>query len=166
VEDILYSNEILCALFKKMDHRATLDGASIIRDGFFAFVGAQWNQASRDTEHTHDWLRRLFGPWYKRLAHLTIRGSLVHLALSEEVLTELSKSSKGTGASRNKTHYKSELEVCIICFLPKISDCLSLFRQMRARNEEHEVTTPFRRFSSASAAYFGAPCTTCSTLSH
>jgi hypothetical protein len=45
-------------------------------------------------------------------------------------LTELSsKSSTGMDASRNKTHCKSELEVCIVCFLPKISDYLSLFRQ-------------------------------------
>jgi hypothetical protein len=56
IEQLLYSNVILCAVFKAMDERATLGGILTMCEGFFAFIGAEWNQQCCNTTATRSTL--------------------------------------------------------------------------------------------------------------
>ncbi|KAJ7931774.1 hypothetical protein B0H13DRAFT_2524870 [Mycena leptocephala] len=78
VEMTLGANELLREVFSNLDQRALLDGVLAVRDGFFAFVGAHWNQAFCDTEFTTAWLLCIFGPMIQIIGKLYMKQYVSH----------------------------------------------------------------------------------------
>jgi hypothetical protein len=78
VEMTLGANELLREVFSNLDQRALLDGVLAVRDGFFAFVGAHWNQAFCDTEFTTAWLLCIFGPMIQIIGELYMKQYVPH----------------------------------------------------------------------------------------
>ncbi|KAJ7656348.1 hypothetical protein DFH06DRAFT_470563 [Mycena polygramma] len=62
IETVVATDTVLSELFKRTDTRTRTDGVWAIRDGFFAFIGAHWNQANRKTRATAKWLLPVLEP--------------------------------------------------------------------------------------------------------
>ncbi|KAJ7622898.1 hypothetical protein DFH06DRAFT_1230988 [Mycena polygramma] len=83
-EKALGSNAILYELFKRITYQTVKDNTLVVRDGFFAFVAAHWNQKRADQEITQSWLVCLIGP------------------LMQVISASYQENSKMKGPSRNK----------------------------------------------------------------
>ncbi|KAJ7622905.1 hypothetical protein DFH06DRAFT_1481877 [Mycena polygramma] len=62
IETVVATDAVLGEVFKRTDTRTRTDGVWAIRDGFFAFIGAHWNQADRKTRATARWLLPVLEP--------------------------------------------------------------------------------------------------------
>lgn len=62
MEEAICVNDVIRELFEKLEPRALDNKVSSIRDGFFAFVGAHWEQVDRKTDLTIKWLVDLLRP--------------------------------------------------------------------------------------------------------
>ncbi|KAJ6514877.1 hypothetical protein C8R47DRAFT_494076 [Mycena vitilis] len=62
VEKALASNKVIYEIFKKITYQTVKDNTLVVRDGFFAFIAAQWNEKGRDRDGTRAWLVSLTGP--------------------------------------------------------------------------------------------------------
>lgn len=65
IEDMMNNDEIMCALFKKVDP-GLFGEPSAIRDGFFVFIGAHSDQSGSDSEKSVEWLLSLLQPLIRK----------------------------------------------------------------------------------------------------
>ncbi|KAJ7722977.1 hypothetical protein B0H16DRAFT_1737497 [Mycena metata] len=92
-QDVVLSEDILRALFEKLDSELLSDGVSTVREGFQAFIAAHWHRSFCDDQYTATWLLALFRPLLKEIQRCFIESVPLNRSndLAQKFLQNLQK---------------------------------------------------------------------------